>query len=109
MPISVIDAATNETVVRVPVVKATGEQLIEYHIDEVFIDKLLRDHLQGVAKQGTEETTFKRMKNALLSRYGKEMTVSDAHNDEEHDILTDNILELEEIFRSSGETDSIVQ
>ena len=101
LPLSVIDTSTNETILRVPVVKSSGDQLIEYHIDEAFIDGLLREHLNAIAKPGEEEKTFQRMKSAILSRYAKEMTVQDAHNDQEHDILTDDILELEQIFKNT--------
>eukprot|EP00943_MAST-04B_sp_MAST-4B-sp1_P005476 g5476.t1 len=72
LPISVVDTETKETVVRVPVVKASGDDLIEYHIDEVFIDKILRDHLANTnVKVEDLEKTLKRMKSALLTRYGK--------------------------------------
>jgi hypothetical protein len=101
LPLSVVDTLTNETILRVPVVKSSGDQLIEYHIDEAFIDGLLREHLNAIAKPGEEEKTFQRMKSAILSRYAKEMTVQDAHNDQEHDILTDDILELEQIFKNT--------
>ena len=69
-------------------------------IDEVFIDKILRDHLANTnVKVEDLEKTLKRMKSALLTRYGKEMTLEDANNDQEHDIFTENILALKEMLK----------
>ena len=104
IPLPIVDTETQETILRVPVVKATGDQLIEFRIDESFIDDLLQTHLSNSIKPVDKEVTIKRMKAALLSRYAKEMTVQDAHKDNENDILTDDILQLKDIFQKRKRT-----
>ena len=104
IPLPIVDTETQETILRVPVVKATGDQLIEFRIDESFIDDLLQTHLSNSIKPIDKEVAIKRMKAALLSRYAKEMTVEDAHKDNENDILTDDILQLKDIFQKRKRT-----
>ena len=101
IPLPIVNTETQETIMRVPVVKASGDQLIEFRIDESFIDDLLQTHLSNSIKPIDKEVAIKRMKAALLSRYAKEMTVEDAHKDNENDILTDDILQLKDIFQRS--------
>ena len=90
LPVSILDETTEEAIRHVPVVKSEGSRPIEYQMDTTFLDRLLRNGLKGIVPHDDEEAIIQRMKTALLTRYGKDGTVSG----EEVDIRTDRILEL---------------
>ena len=94
LPVSILDETTEEAIRHVPVVKSDGSRPVEYQMDTTFLDRLLRTGLKGIVPHDDEEAIIQRMKTALLTRYGKDVTVSSAGSGEEVDIRTDRILEL---------------